>query len=158
MQSRAAGRAAIEPSPAEAAIVRLIFDWAVAGMSTSEITQRLCANAIPTRADSNRAMTKTNAVGVWNTSTVTKILHQQTYIGVWHYGKTQTVRIDGKVRLGKRQAAEQIPIAVPAIVTTSVFDAAQAALGSTTCRQVGAFNATFESAAWPPVLYMRANV
>lgn len=121
-----AGKLLIEP--AEAAVVRQIFDWAVAGLSIREITRRLCADAVPTRADSYRAMSKKNGPGVWSASTVIKILHQETYTGVWHYRKTQTVRIDGNVRLRKRQASEQIPIAIPAIVTTEVFNAAQVAL------------------------------
>lgn len=122
------GRLVIDPE--EAAVVERVFDWAAKGVSANEISRRLTAENVPTRADKDNAMSKKYGFGVWAKSTVLKMLHQQTYTGIWHYRKTRTIRVTGKLRLRKRPAAEQVPITVPSIVAKEIFDAVQEKLAA----------------------------
>lgn len=55
---------------------------------------------------------KNHTFGVWQRSVIRKILTNRTYIGTWEYGKT-----------GKDY--EPVPIEVPAVVSTDVFEEAQ---------------------------------
>lgn len=113
---------------AEAAVAQRIFAWAGEGVSAREITRRLCAEQIPTRADGYHPMRKKYDAGVWSKSTVGKILRNPTYIGVWAYGKTKTVRTQGKVRLRPQPVENHIPVAVPALVDAALFVLVQAQL------------------------------
>jgi len=71
----------------EARIVRLIFNWFVLGeedsppLSSREIARRLYEQSMPApshRLDSTKG---------WSSATVQHILSNETYAGVWYYGK-----------------------------------------------------------------------
>jgi site-specific DNA recombinase len=114
----ASGPAHLEIYEPEAAVVRRIFDDYVAGgHSTREITRRLNADSVPT--PSGKA--------VWGTSTIGRLLHNEAYIGRVHWNKTESVpdpRPGRRNRQVPRPREDWIAIAVPAIVTDDIFEAA----------------------------------
>lgn len=66
--------------PEETNVVRQMFNWVDAeGMSARSITARLNRTGIPARHR-----------GRWAKSSVLRILHSETYAGVWHYNKLQS--------------------------------------------------------------------
>lgn len=119
----------LELEPDEAEIVRLIYQWFTIGDGTSgpmaikAIADKLTGLGIQTAGDKgNVVKKKIRANGVWYKSTVWKILSNETYAGVWKYGKTRTVK-------GKPVKNDNpIPVIVPAIVTRVTWDLAQARL------------------------------
>jgi site-specific DNA recombinase len=103
----------------EADVVRRIFaDYVDGGHSTREITRRLDTDGIPT---------PTGKQAVWGTSTIGRLLRNESYVGRAYWNKTEIVA-DPHATRGTRQAQrprdEWIPIAVPAIITDAVFEAA----------------------------------
>jgi site-specific DNA recombinase len=106
----------------EAQIVRLIFKWYVEGdvesspLSMHEITRRLSQAGVLTKGDKDPNMVKTSERGKWQRSTVARMLHRETYAGVWHYGKRNGTNPDDYL----------IPVEVPAIVSRNMWLAAQA--------------------------------
>jgi site-specific DNA recombinase len=115
----AAGPARLEIYEPEAAVVRRIFDDAVAGgHSIREIARRLAADAVPTPRGRR---------GVWGTSTIGRLLRNEAYVGRVYFNRTESVPDPRPGRTSKqvpRAAEDWIPIAVPAIVTDAVFQAA----------------------------------
>jgi len=111
----------------EAHVVRLIYEWYVRGeggvgpMSIGEITGRLTDMAIPTRADKNPRMEKKQGWGVWARAVVHAILTNETYRGVWHYGKRRRV---GK-SFARNPRESWIPVAVTPIVDPETWELAQ---------------------------------
>jgi site-specific DNA recombinase len=103
----------------EAAVVRRIFaDYVNGGHSTREISRRLNADAVPTPMG-RRA--------VWGTSTIGRMLRNETYVGRAHWNKTETVpdpRRGRSPRQIPRPRDEWIEIAVPPIVSDDLFNAA----------------------------------
>lgn len=88
----------------EAVIIRIIFRWYVEdGLSSYAIVDRLNEMKAPPPANSIRK----NQMG-WGQSTVNYFLSNETYAGIWHYGKTN--------RLG---------ITVPALISRETFEAVQ---------------------------------
>jgi site-specific DNA recombinase len=108
----------IIPHEHEAQIVRKIFEWYVLGdesgnkLTTWAITKRLSTLRIPTPSESNNRRRRKLAPGVWNVPMVCEILSNETYAGVWHYGK--------------RAKGELIAVNVPALVERDVWERAQA--------------------------------
>ena len=103
----------------EADVVRRIFaDYVSGGHSTREITRRLNADGVPT---------PTGKQAVWGTSTIGRLLRNETYVGRAYWNKTEIVA-DPHARRGTRQARrpreEWIDIPVPAIIADDVFEAA----------------------------------
>jgi len=79
------------------------------------------------------------AVGVWSSAMIRHILANETYIGVWHFGRTRmendgksaTRKTKSKRGLGKQVARshdEWIAVTVPAIIDRKMWDAAHARL------------------------------
>lgn len=75
----------------EAKVIRSIFSWYVNG---DESGKPLSINAIarqlkgtPTKQDIEGHSRKQSEYGTWSPSTVGTILKNETYAGVWHYGK-----------------------------------------------------------------------
>lgn len=106
----------------EARIIRSIFFWYVHG---DESSKPLSINAIarklkgtPTKQDIEGRSRKQSEYGTWSPSTVGAILKNETYAGVWHYGKNHGRRV-------QRPAEYQIIVEVPAIVSREIWDAAQ---------------------------------
>ena len=115
------------PDPDEAPIVRRIFAWcADDGLTTYEIAKRLCAESVPTRADTNPTVVrKVTDRHFWDPHTVSRILRNETHKGVWHWNKTRRVkRGDQKVQ-EPRPREEWLTIAVPALVDEATWERAQ---------------------------------
>lgn len=99
----------------EAAIVRLIFELYVAkGMTTGEIAAKLDKMGTPLP----NAIRK-NVMG-WGRSTIHRMLKNETYIGVWYFGKTN------KHQKKKNPREQWIAVNVPPIIPESIFVKAQA--------------------------------
>jgi site-specific DNA recombinase len=154
-------KAWLEANEEEAAIVRMIYQWYLQGdgqrgpMSINAIATRLTEMHIPTRGDTMRHVAKRRGRGAWSPAIVQRILSNETYTGVWHFGKTrmmseEELRAAGdaeramrlrnrpqaskrknlsKISLSKvqvrRPRAEWIPVSVPAIIAAETFEAAK---------------------------------
>jgi site-specific DNA recombinase len=108
----------------EAKIVRLIFTWYVYGdeggtkLGIRTITRRLTEMKIPTPVDRDGNGFKKRGFGQWASSSVAHILSNETYAGVWHYGKRDSN--------SKRKPRESwLSIDVPAIVSRELWERAQ---------------------------------
>ncbi len=107
------GTTTLEIVEDEARIVRHMFEWYAAGKGgVAALARHLTDMGVLTGGDmSNLEGThgtpKTRPPGHWNLSTVHKILSNELYAGVWHYG------------------AEDLAVEVPAIVTRELWEAAQ---------------------------------
>jgi len=104
----------------EAVVVRRVFDDYVAGgYSIRAITIALNRDDVPTPTGKP----------TWGTSTVARILGNETYVGRLYYNQTEMVPWTG--RRGKRQVPrpkeEWILIPVPALISEDVFDAVRRA-------------------------------
>lgn len=111
---------------AEADVVRQIFRWLV--------EEDIGMNGIAKRLNESGVSTKTGRA-VWHRMTIRQILTQSAYTGVWWYGRTLCKNM-GKNRpkseRGKPVAKpeeEWLPIPVPAILDTQIFEQAQDRLG-----------------------------
>jgi site-specific DNA recombinase len=102
----------------EAQVVRDIFRWYLSGdrdgsgpMSLRGIARKLNKAGVPTY---NEARGKRRKRGGWEQSSVRRILRNETYAGVWRYGKVSSKDWDG------------LPtVAVPAIVSREMWEMAQ---------------------------------
>ena len=133
-------KAWLEIDPEEAKIVRLVYDFYLYGdgenepLSLNKIAKRLTEMGISTRGDKKANVAKKREACVWQPAMIRHILSNETYTGIWHYGKTKMID-DGKHRtqktkcgLGKqvsRAREEWIPVEVPAIIDRAVFEMAQ---------------------------------
>ncbi len=120
------GRLEIEEG--EAAVVRQIFAWLLEGMSCYAIARRLTEQGIPTRGDLRAGVVKQAEYGAWAPATVTKMVRNPVYKGQWTYGKTKTVKKNGKRRAERTAPAEQIAVEAPAIVDAAIWEQAQLCL------------------------------
>ncbi len=135
----------LEVDEDEARIVRLVFEWYTRGetpgnrLSINAISKRLTTLHIPTRGDRQQYVAKKREVGVWSGTMIRHILANETYIGVWHFGKTRmdnsvkgpTGKAKSKRGLGKQVARardEWIAVDVPAIIDRETWEAAKARL------------------------------
>jgi site-specific DNA recombinase len=127
------GKNSLEVCESEARIVRLVFSWYAEGdeagtlMSIADITRALTKLNIPTRGDTRPEYhgRKKRGHGKWSRGTVHRMLKNETYAGVWRYGKTVGRR--GERRKRTREDA-QLVVEVPPIVSRGVWEAAQARL------------------------------
>lgn len=135
-------KAWLEVDEEEAKIVRLIYQWYLYGnetevpMSMNAITVGLFELRIPTRGDKFSHVAKKRDPGVWAGTMVRHILHNETYTGTWHYGKTKIIsdgkehtrKAKSKCGLGKqvpRAREEWVSVPVPPIISRRDFDFAQ---------------------------------
>ncbi|MBI4728255.1 MAG: recombinase family protein [Acidobacteria bacterium] len=117
---RSAGKPAhLDVYEPEAVVVREIFsDYVTGGHSIREITRRLNAREVPSPTGNP----------VWGTSTVSRLLRNDAYVGCVYYNRTQ---VASPTRPAKhpttprpRSREEWIAIPVPPIVASEVFEAA----------------------------------
>jgi site-specific DNA recombinase len=111
---------------AEAQVVRQIFTWHVhEHLSVRQIALRLTESTHPTATGRRR----------WGPSTVTRMLHNEAYIGTMYFNRHESVEGDPttasrrrrtKSRTRRRPASEWIPLAVPPIVDPDLFQRSQA--------------------------------
>ena len=120
------GNGVLEIVEAEGKIVALIYRWYTLGKGDTKpltiraITLELSNMAILAPGEKWNAK-RTRPSGVWNESTVRKILTNETYAGVWRYGK----RIGAGGNGGGRAKDDHILVTVPAIVDRATWEAAQ---------------------------------
>jgi site-specific DNA recombinase len=116
------GPARLEVFEPEAAVVRRIFaDAAVGGHSLREIIRRLAADNVSPPAGRAR---------LWSTSTLSKLLRNEAYIGRVYFNRTEAVpdpRPGKRSKQVPRPREDWIAIAVPAIVDEPTFAAAHRA-------------------------------
>ena len=102
----------------EAAVVRRIFDdYTKGGHSTREIVRRLHADGVPP---------PTGRRPIWGTSTISRILHNEAYVGRVYFNRTESVASPRSSRHPKqvtRPREDWIPITVPSIVDQATFEA-----------------------------------
>lgn len=115
----------IEP---EAGVIRLMFELYTVDdtddgkpLGIHSITRKLSEMGIPTPGEL-RGQQRTRKSGIWNKTTVSRMLRNETYCGTWHYGK----RIGAEGIGGNRPKDRQIAVSVPPIVSREVWEAAQA--------------------------------
>ncbi|MEO0249548.1 MAG: recombinase family protein [candidate division WOR-3 bacterium] len=121
----------------EAATVRTIFEWYVYGdgqnrpLSLHTIARRLSLQRVPTWADLRKTnYVKNKETGIWDSSVVRTILRREAYMGVWYYNRLESIG-DGR---RTRPKGEWIPVAVPAIVSRELWEAAQERLAKNRSR------------------------
>lgn len=121
----------MEPVPREAEIVVNIFEWcALDGLTTHRIAKRLTEMAVPTLTDTDGVRKRKSGVkGQWHRDTVHGMLTNTTYKGEWRYRKNKVIREDTpdgvKTHVERRNEDESIPVPVPAIVSSDLWQAAQ---------------------------------
>jgi site-specific DNA recombinase len=107
-------------NPEEADIVKRIFNEFIQGKSISKIVKGL---------NSDKISTKKGFSGGWNTSTVSRILKNEKYIGQWVWRKWKNVRdpMTGKIKKVSRPEKEQLTqIKEPlAIINEETWEKAQ---------------------------------
>ena len=114
------GPARIEVFAPEAEIVRWIFDaYVEKGRSVRQIAFDLLDREIPSPTGKP----------IWGTSTITRLLNNEAYIGTVYYNRREHFEGAGprgarnrKTRSRERPREEWIPIPVPAIVDRDTFD------------------------------------
>ena len=134
------GAAYYEVVPEAAAIVRQIFEWIARDrLSIGEVCRRLSANGIKTPKGHAH----------WQARTVWGMLKNPAYKGAAAFGKTRVAERRPRVRPARNQPLvprrmhvsyatppeERVTIAVPAIVSTDVFDVVQEQLAENRKRQ-----------------------
>ena len=117
-----------------AAVVRMIFDLSLNGLSAHQITQELYAKGIPTPGEykAQKGMKHhdiSRCHHVWQRSSVLRILYDERYIGTYIIGK-RTVREVGSSRVRLKDESEwfKIPGHHPAIVDQELYERVQAGL------------------------------
>ena len=114
------GRRTLTIHEPEAQVVRLVYQWYTKGdgengpLSIKGIVAKLSSLKIPTYADldAKSPAKKRRPVGSWAQSSVRNMLTQETYAGVWHYGKRNRLN----KHWVKHPEESWIRIEVPAIV------------------------------------------
>ena len=102
----------------EAAVVRRIFEDYIAGYSTREIVRRLNFDQVPSPAGK----------AVWGTSTIDRVLRNETYVGRAYYNRRESIpdqRFRRHTRQRLRPREQWIAIEVPRLVNDELFDAVQ---------------------------------
>lgn len=118
----------LEIDEAEAAIVRLIFEWcSEEGLSCVAIAERLNGLGIPTRYTKLEAARRergkrspTRTAGIWRAGRIRNMLRNPAYAGQWEWGKRST----------KRRPADRIAGACPPIVSVETLAIAGRALAN----------------------------
>lgn len=121
----------MEPDPEAAEVVQLIFQLAAEGIGGAEIARRLTAQHIATpgeykAARGNHTHDISRTHGVWNGSTVLRILIDERYTGTYVIGKKAVVEVgSNRVRNKDREKWIIIPDHHPAIIEQPLFEVAQ---------------------------------
>ena len=113
----------VEVSEPEAQVVRQIFRW--------HVDERLSVRQIALRLTESAHVTATG-LPRWGISTVTRMLHNEAYIGTMYYNRHESVTCDPRstsrrrpTRLQERPTAEWIPLPVPPIIDPDLFRRSQ---------------------------------
>lgn len=118
------GKTTLVIQESEAQIVRLIFTWYVNGdgengpISLSAIAERL--RGVPTHSDL-RGVARKRDQGAWGVTVIRRMLKNETYAGVWHYGKKRVCN-GHEVH---NPPDHWLAVEVPALVSREAWEAAQ---------------------------------
>jgi site-specific DNA recombinase len=132
-------KAWLEINEEEARIVHMVYQWYLYGdgrngsLSMLSIASKLTELGIPTRGDKHSHVSKKRPHATWSGGMIRHILSNESYIGVWHYGKTtmvsdgkeQTRKQKSKRGLGKQVARpreEWIEVPVPSLISKEDFN------------------------------------
>lgn len=127
------GKRTLEVYEPEAQIVRLIFAWYTRGSDDNGpktiggIASKLSEMVIPTYADTpwrKLHFPKKRKYGQWSHATVYKMLKNETYAGVWYYGK----RKHPGDQWSRNPDEHLIAVPVPAIVSRETWEIVQVRL------------------------------
>lgn len=119
--------------------VRLIFELARNGLGAKQIVKALYERRIPTPAEYKAAHAYTGhdisrCNGIWQESTVVRILEDERYTGTYVIGKREVTEVGGhRVRLKSEDEWIKIPDHHPAIVSRELFEQVQAQLVHPKC-------------------------
>lgn len=118
----------------EAEIVRLIFRlYTIEKMSLGELAEYLDNQGIPSPGDGKKYH-KIRGRTAWSQTQLRRILRRETYLGIWHWGKSKKIIIVVAGRQIKREIKapreKWIGVEVPPIIDQSTFDTAQHLLKS----------------------------
>lgn len=105
------------PEEEQAKTVREIFGWYEGGQSIRGITRRLRENGTPTWSKDT----------AWGHSSVRRILTNDTYAGIAHYG---TLRREGSLLKRREDLSSRIDLAVPALIEHEQWARVQVRLSS----------------------------
>ena len=110
----------LEIDETEARIVKMIFDSYDNGLRVSEIISKLNKMNIPTPAErKDLPSKKKQGRCTWSRSTIHKILSNETYNGMWYWGKTQ--RNNGRLN----PKSNWIGVEVEPLVKPEIFNRVQ---------------------------------
>jgi site-specific DNA recombinase len=134
------GEARFEIIPSEARVVKAIFEWyANDNYTLSQVCERLEREGVPRRSGKTE----------WDSTTVWDILKDTAYKGEALYGKTHVGEYKPRLRRAHGQpehprrprsivstpAGSQIPVPVPAIVSSELFESVQEKLSENRARK-----------------------
>ena len=120
-QQKQDGKVGLAIHEPEARIVRLVFNWFVLGeentppLSSREIAKRLYEENIPAPCE------REGGTQAWSSATVQQILKNETYAGVWYYGKFANK--DGKRISHPRH--RWLPVPCPSIIAPEIWKMAE---------------------------------
>lgn len=121
--------------PEAAKIVAQIFQWALQGHGKQEIARMLNDRGVPnpTRYKQDRGWTyrtaATQVYGIWNKTTVWRILHNEMYAGVMVQGRTRKISYKSKVKVDvPKEQWFRVEGTHEAIIDRKTFDAVQEVL------------------------------
>lgn len=86
-------------------------------MGTKAIARRLTKMRIPTWKDIHKCGFKRRGYGEWGDGAVSHILKNETYCGLWHYGKRKNGRPNPR--------SHWLAVAVPPIISRELWNKAQ---------------------------------
>ncbi|MEP7284323.1 MAG: recombinase family protein [Chloroflexota bacterium] len=114
----------------EARIVAQVFDWYVNGkdgmkLGASLIAEELSKLGIPTRRDTQQTNQKKQGFGKWSTSTITRMLRNESYTGVHYWAKTCWNGYSDDRKRTTKPREEWIQIPIPVIIDREIYDKAQ---------------------------------
>jgi len=121
----------MEPNEETAPNVQFIFELARAGHGPGEIAKMLFQRGIQTHGEYKVAQgfkghDVSRCHGVWHQSTVSRILEDERYTGMYIIGKREVTEVGGhRVRMKDESQWIKIPDHHPAIVSKKLFDEVQ---------------------------------
>ncbi len=124
----------MEPDPEAAAVVREIFQLAAQGDKISQIARALYQNSIPTpgeykAAHGNHTHDISRANGVWQTTTIVRIVEDERYIGTYVMRKRTIKEVGAKTSRSRDKSQWiRIPNHHPAIVDEELFQKANSSI------------------------------
>lgn len=122
-----------------AAVVRMIFELAPTMRNAQDIVKALYEKKIPPPGEYRKAQgvgfyDVSRSIGIWNRSTVLRILADERYIGTYIMGKHAVTEIGGhKVKMKPESEWFKIPDHHPAIVSRELYKQVQASMKHFKC-------------------------